>query len=379
MWKYRSLLLKRRHRTVLCLLVISILTMFINNGCDSRDPGSKSVSGSGFYFDTVVSFTVYGTQSNAIINELMDECAGYEKIFSATDSESELYKLNHGETSEVSKDLYQCISRALEYCRLLDGRYDISIRPVSELWNFQNGENKIPSNNEIEEALKNVDYKSIRLLGRVGDNNLNGGDSSQEGKDEADNDRYRIEIPEGMMIDLGSAAKGYIGDRLCEYLKSKGYRSAVLSLGGNVQCLGEKPAGKTTDDNGYFKIAIKSPFEDDSSNSGYAAVMKVKNRAVVTSGIYERSFEKDGILYHHILDTKTGFPIETDLVSVTILCNSGIDADILSTACFIAGYEDTLEILKMSSEIDTVGGFEAEFIYKDGSVKLTNGFEDYID
>lgn len=334
-------------------IILAITLLFCMNltGCKSRD--TESVFGTGFYFDTVVSFTVYGTDDEQIIKELQDECARLEKIFSATDTESELYKLNNGETDLVSEDLYKCVQRALIYCDVLDGRYDISIRPVSELWNFKDGKDIIPDAKAIEEAVSKVNYRDIKLMGRYGD-------------------KYRIKLENGVRIDLGSAAKGYIGDKLIEYMEDKGIKSAIISLGGNVQCLGGKPGenGEYTD----FKVAIKSP---STYSNEYSDVLNIKDRAVVTSGIYERCFEKDGVLYHHILDSQTGYPIDSNLASVSIVCKSGMDADILSTACFIAGYDETLEILEKSSDVEQVGGFEAEFIYKNGDVKKTAYFEQY--
>lgn len=314
-------------------------------GCKSRSAGS--VSGNGFYFDTIVSFTVYGTEDTNIIDELKEKCALYEKIFSTTDKESELYKLNSGEIKKVSADLYQCVKTALEYCRQTNGRYDISIRPVSELWDFNEKDPVIPEKEKISSGLEYVDYSKI--------------DISEENV---------IKMPYGMKIDLGSAAKGYIADRLCEFLTEKGITSAIVSLGGNVQCLGKKISdnGKTD----AFRIAIKSPFPDKSDE--YADILSVKDKAVVTSGIYERCFTKENILYHHILDGKTGFPVENDLASVTIVSSSGLEADILSTVCFLEGYEN---VLKKFYEKDKAERFEAEFIYKDGSVKKTAGFDDY--
>ena len=345
------------------VFLIIFLIAICASGCKSRS--AESVSGTGFYFDTVVSFTVYGTDDRQIINDLMTECSRYEKIFSPTDKESDLYRLNHRETDEVSEDLYNCITYANEYCRLLDGRYDISIRPVSELWNFQDGKNEVPAVGEIENGLQNVNFQNIGLIGRIGDEN-----------------KCRIHLEEGMMLDLGSAAKGYIGDKLCEYLKERGYESAIVSLGGNIQCLGGKANDKDVTEG--FKVAVKSPFENADDEKGsmksqnYADVLIVSDMSVITSGIYERCFESNGVLYHHILDAKTGYPVDSELASVTILCKSGSEADILSTVCFIAGYEKTLELMDKIAVINGNQAFEAEFIYKDGSVKRTEGFEKYI-
>ena len=369
--------------------LILVFNMIINTGCESRDTGNKSVSGTGFYFDTVVSFTVYGTEDKQIINELMAECARYEKMFSPTDTESELYKLNHGEINEVSGDLYYCIQCALDYCELLDGRYDISIRPVSELWDFHSGSNIVPEKDTLKSALELVDYNGIKMQEISDDENDT--DTTKETIDEKMSERrFEIILRDGMMLDLGSAAKGYVADRLCEYLSAKGYRSAIISLGGNIQCLGGK-LGKDGKEE-VFKVAVKSPFTDaniakDSNadvsktdgevNAVYSDIVLVKDRAVVTSGIYERCFEKEGKLYHHILDANTGYPVDNGLASVTVICESGLGADILSTVLFIAGYDETLNMIGEMSKINGYRSFEAEFIYKDGTVKRTADFDEY--
>ena len=332
-----------RKISIVSIILLAILT----TGCGKLDV--KSFSYNGFYFDTIVTLTVYDKDDDCISHGFMEECGKYEKIFSTTDEESELFKLNklsaelskenrNVESYEISKDLYECIKEADEFAEATDGAYDITIRPVSKLWNFSSGENKVPDDDKISEALHKVDHKSVDL-------------SEKDGK-------FYISFNlVGTEIELGSAAKGYIGDRLIEYLKTRGISSAILSLGGNVQCLGTK-----TDENGEnkgFNVAIKDPFDKEK----IFEVMNVRNKAVVTSGVYERCFEKDGKLYHHILDPKNGFPVNSEIVSVTVITEKGSKADILSTVCFIEGYEKSRELLKSENDITV------KFIYSDGSVK----------
>lgn len=344
-------------------LLLMILSAGVLSGC--KDKPVESVSGTGFYFDTVVSFTVYGTNDESIIDTLLNICKNGEYYFSATKNDGELYKLNKGESTKVDEWLYKCVYRAVYYSGLLDGKYDISIRPVSKLWDFRSGNGEVPDAANIKKALEKVNYQDIELdndyvvdLGVLDDGTA----------DTTKINSYNIYLKEGMELDLGSAAKGYISDIICEYLKKQGIESAIISLGGNVQCLAGKLIGEDKFED--FKVAVKSPFGDD-----YSEVLNVKDKAVVTSGIYERCFEKNGILYHHILDATTGYPVQNDLASVTIICDSGFNADILSTVCFIAGYEETIEKYEQLSKY---GDFEAEFIYKDGSVRRTEGFEKYL-
>ena len=346
---------KQYMKKVLFLLLLT-LSVGVLSGCKAKPV--ESVSGTGFYFDTFCTFTVYGTEDESIIEDLKAECLRYEKVFSTTNYESELYRLNHGETNEVSEDLYECVSRALSLCSYSKGHYDISIRPISRQWSFTQYDQCVPDKESIDEGLKRVNYSDVIL--------------------KADDGKYRIEMANDMQLDLGSVAKGYIADRLGELLMNKGIKSAVISLGGNVKCLGSKPAYNDSEEYTPFRIAVKSPFAgEDGSNegdNGYADIVYIKDMSVVTSGIYERGFEKDGVFYHHLLDAKTGYPVENDLASVTIITESSYNADLLSTVCFLLDYDKTVE-LKNAGIIED---FEAEFIYKDRSVRRTEGFEKYI-
>jgi thiamine biosynthesis lipoprotein len=163
-----------------------------------------------------------------------------------------------------------------------------------------------------------------------------------------------------MGIDLGAIAKGYIADKIKEYLISNDVNSALIYLGGNVLCIGEK-------DTGAFKIGIEKPFDADGNP---AAVVSVSDTSIVTSGTYERYFEKDGNFYHHILDKNTGYPIENDLTAVTIITPVSADADALSTTCFSLGLEKGMELLE---SLDYADGF---FITKDEECHYTKGFEE---
>ena len=345
----------------ICITLILIIIAGTFSGCEIKPV--SSISGNGFYFDTFVSFTVYGTEDPEIINGLKAECEKYENIFSAVNQKSELYRLNKGDNNEVSKDLYESVKKALLLCEYSEGLYDITIRPVSELWMFVADKNgiipMIPDDGKIKTAINKVDYKKVKLS-------------------ETDDGKFIIDL-NGTAIDMGSVAKGYIADKLVEYLKEKGITSAIISLGGNIVCLGAKPVendGKTEEQD--YTVAIKSPFpieNTDGDNSGqYADVVYIRDKSVVTSGIYERSFEKDGVLYHHLIDTKTGYPYNSELASVSIISESSFEADILSTVCYYLDYDKTAELQKRK---DLVGDFEAEFIYKDGSVKRTSGFGIY--
>ena len=162
-------------------------------------------------------------------------------------------------------------------------------------------------------------------------------------------------------IDLGGIAKGYIADRIKDYLVSQGVKSAIIDLGGNILCVGKRPDGEP------FRIGIQRPFADRSET---AAIVEIDGKSVVSSGIYERYFEKDGVLYHHILNPDTGYPYDNGLVSVTIISDESVDGDGLSTSCFALGLEKGMEL------IDSLPDVYAVFITEDGQLHFSEGFED---
>lgn len=166
-----------------------------------------------------------------------------------------------------------------------------------------------------------------------------------------------------MGIELGAVAKGYIADKVKEYLVSEGVKSAVIDLGGNVLCIGEKPDGEP------FKIGIQKPFADRSET---VAAVEIAGRSVVSSGVYERYFEKDGKQYHHILDPSTGYPYENGLVAVTVLSEQSVDGDGLSTACFALGLEKGLKLIEQTPDT------EAVFITEDGEMHFSKGFPEVV-
>jgi len=266
-------------------------------------------------------------------------------IFSRTNPESELYKLNHGMLKQsadgyhtVSDELYEVISVGKKYSELSDDAFCIAMEPLTSLWNFTDGKQNIPADASITTVLPLLNSDDILLR----------------------SPNQIAFAKEGMGIDLGAIAKGYIADKMKEYLISKGVNSALIYLGGNVLCIGEKETGA-------FKIGIEKPFDTDGDP---AAVVSISDASVVTSGTYERYFEKDGEFYHHILDKNTGYPIENGLTAVTIISSSSTDADALSTTCFSLGLEKGMELLE---SLDDADGF---FITDNGEYHYTEGFDE---
>ncbi len=278
-----------------------------------------------FLLDTVVTLTANCPSEK--LDGAFELCETYEKLLSRTIKGSDVYTLNNSDGfCEVDSHTKAIIEKAIYYGDLSNGKFDITIYPVSLLWDFNN--QIIPSRDEIAEALKNVDYQSIEIK----DNSI---------------------ALNGKQIDLGGIAKGYIADRLLEYFKQNNVSEGIIDLGGNLVVFGDRD----------YHIGIKQPFGDGK----LAATVKVQNKTVVTSGTYERYIEKNGVLYHHILDTKTGYSCESDLASATIIGNSSFDADALSTVCILLGLDKAKELIENTKDT------EAVFIDTDGKLLYTSG------
>ena len=317
------------------LLLVSGMTL---SGCaDSSGPGlltpETPLSRSDFLLNTFVTITLYDSDDSSILDDSMALCKEYESIFSKTLETSELYRINHrtSDTVTVSDDMAALLAKGLEYCEKSDGAFDITIEPLSSLWNFTSGEAVIPDETAIEADIPKVDYHNLVLSGNT-----------------------LTFLSPDTTIDLGAIAKGYIADRIKDQLLNAGVKSAIINLGGNVLCVGEKPDGSK------FHIGLQKPFADRDDLS------------VVTSGVYERHFEIDGKNYHHILNPKTGYPYDNGLISVTILSEESVDGDGLSTTCFSLGLEKGLELA------NSLDGIYACFIDEDYNVYYSDGMENFI-
>ena len=299
-----------------------------------------------FALDTFITVTIYHGGDKNVLKDSLDFIRKYEMVFSATNPDAELYKLNHrgkGVMSvKASEDLTYLIDKALYYSKISNGAFDITTQPLKELWDFNTETPKLPSEESIKEALPKVDYNRVSVEG----------DTVKFTSDDT-------------MIDLGAIAKGYIADKTKEFLVGKGVDSAIINLGGNVLCIGKKPNGQN------FTIGLQKPYADRNET---VALLKVNDESVVSSGVYERHFVIDGKNYHHILNPKTGYPYDNGLIEVSILTKSSTDADALSTTCFSLGVEEGVKLL--NSIPDTYGYFilsDYSIVYSDGAKEQLAG------
>ena len=305
--------------------------------CQNSDE-NKKVSKDIFAMDTYMTVTAYGKNAENGVNKAVDEINRLETVLSAEKQESDIYILNETGSGTLSTDTKDIVSKALEINKTTNGAFDISIYPLMVKWGFTTQKYNVPSKNEISKLLKDVDSSKIIFDEKSGN----------------------IKLKENMKIDLGGIAKGYTSNRVMQIFKECGVKSGLVSLGGNVQALGTKTDGTA------WQIAIENP----DKSSDYIGVVSVKDKAVITSGGYERYFEKNGKTYHHILDPETGYPAESGLKSVTIVSDDGTLADALSTSLFVMGKEKALDYWREhKNEFDTV------LVEDNGDITITGGLE----
>lgn len=307
------------------------LALVLLAGCA---PQGEPLERTFFAMDTVMTLRLYQGGDGSLLDRAEARVRELEGLWSVTDGASEISTLNHDGSAELSPETADLLRTALDMCRRTDGALDISTYPVLRAWGFTTGEYSVPGGEAIAALLPLVDYGRVAL------------------------EAGAAALPPGMEIDLGSVAKGYTGDALAALLKQGGAASALLDLGGNIQAVGSKPDGSP------WRVAIRDPAGD-----GNIGVVEVADQVVVTSGGYERYFEEDGVLYWHIIDPATGWPARSGLTSVTVVGESGLLCDGLSTALFVMGREGALEHWRQHRD------FEAVLVSEDGSVTITAGLE----
>lgn len=324
-------------KNIAFLLLLCMLCSVLFSGCSrSRQPLSKT----GIYFDTVITITLYDSQAARYIEECFSLAKHYEDLLSRTKEGSDIWKINHSHGSPVRVDpeTFALLRLALSYCDSSHGLFDITIGSLSSLWDFSSKAPQMPTPQEIETALSTVDYHKVRLM----------------------EDTCSVQLlSEDAMLDLGGIAKGYIADQMKSYLLSQEIDQGIINLGGNILCLGPKEGAEKT-----YNIAIQKPFSQDGEP---AASVKLTDASVVTSGVYQRYFEQNDILYHHILNPEDGYPVNNGLYSVTIISDQSADGDALSTVCFLMGLEAGMEY------IESLPDTEAVFITEDQQIYATSG------
>lgn len=291
-----------------------------------------------FAMDTVMTINAYGSKSESAVKAAQNEINRLDNLLSIQNENSEIFRLNQEKSMTVSEDTLILITRSKEIYTLTNGAFDITCEPLAREWGFYSGlENKVPSQGAIENALEGVGAEHIKIKNST------------------------VTLNENTSLDLGGIAKGYASQKAAEILKEYGVTSVLMSLGGNVRAVGSKPDGED------WSVAINDP--DDNSKS--IGTLKISDKAVVTSGGYQRYFEENGQIYHHIIDTKTGYPANSGLKSVTVVSSDDTLADALSTSLFVMGLEKSGDFYRENSSL-----FGAVFITDNNEIYVTDNLKD---
>lgn len=292
-----------------------------------------------FAMDTYMSMKAYGENGEKALSEAEEYIKKLESDLSATSPDSCISRVNSADSkpTEITDEAAEIIAKALEIGKKTNGALDITLYPMLKEWGFTTGEYQIPKTEAISRILRNTGFERVQLSGNA------------------------VTVPDGFQIDLGALAKGFTSDKIMDIMRKNDVSSAIVSLGGNVQAVGTKPDGS------QWKVAVRDPFAPDTD----MCVVEIGSKAVITSGNYERFFTgSDGKNYWHILDPSDGFPADNGLVSVTVIGDSGLECDALSTALFVLGDG------KAQDYWDANQGFDMILVTDDKRIVCTDGIAD---
>ena len=300
-------------------ILLTVLLFLINlplTGCH-HEHALQTLSETRLLLDTVCTVTLYDTAESSLLAEALDMCAYYESLFSRTVEGSDIWRINNagGTPVVVEEPTAALIQDALDYGTFSGGAFDITVGRLCALWDFS-GNPAVPVSEDLAAARDSVDYRQVSIV-----------------------DSTVLLAHNESWLDLGGIAKGYIADQLADFLRERGVKSAIIDLGGNIVTVGLKPDGS------LWRIGVEQPF---SGRSEFIGSLSVGEASIVTSGIYERQFTENGVLYHHILDPKSGMPVQSDVVSVTIVSESSGAGDALSTIVLLLGSEKATPLLEQT-------------------------------
>jgi thiamine biosynthesis lipoprotein len=322
-------MLKIRYPLFYALIV---LAGTVPAGC-RKGPSSQAE----FVLGTVCTVNLYDQGKSRVYGEIFDRFREIEGRMSVTLPGTELDRINANAgiaPVAVHADAFEVIELAVRYAELSGGAFDPAIGPLVSLWGIGGDEPRLPSPEEIDALLPLVNWRDVAL--------------DREGP------TVFLKHP-GMALDLGAIAKGYAADEAAEILQKNRIKRAIIDLGGNILVYGEKR------DRSPWRVGVQNPLD---SRGAYIGVLEIRDQTVVTSGVYERFFEADGVRYHHILSPADGYPVRNGLLSVTIVTRRSADADALSTAVFVLGYE------KGKALAESLEGVGAVFVFEDRSIRL---------
>lgn len=334
------------------ILMLGIFSLFLiacqveeasNNQAEALPIVKKPLRRSESLLHTVVQISIYHEGQEAVMDEAITKIKDLEALLSPSIEGSDIYKINQAagkEAVKVDPKTFELIKTSIEISEESQGKFDISIGVITNLWKIGSEQARKPSDQEIQAALPFVDYRKITL----------------------DEDKQTVKIEEGMSLELGAISKGYIADQIRQLFIDRGVTTAIINLGGNVIVMGTSP--NNTDG---WQVGIQDP---DQTRGVTVGTVPSSDRSVVTSGIYERYLQEGDDIYHHIMDPRTGYPVGNNISGVTVFTNSSTQGDALSTLLFIYGIEDGLDYVNQQPDI------EAVYIDKAHGIHLSQGLED---
>ncbi len=319
------------------ILLIPILLLMIT-GCSQQPPEITEFDY--FYFDTSINVKIYDDASDLDVEQIDSDIdqllSRLETTYSPSIADSTINQVNDHKITSVDDEFISILENSIKACNASDGLYDPSSGTLIDLWSINN-ENHLPTEAEIKDAMQYIGCNDIKIEGNT------------------------IDLPTGYRLDFGSSVKGFAGDKIEELLVNAGVENALINLGGNIQAVGNKYGNP-------FTIAIMKPEIDNLLNEN-VITMPIEDSAMVTSGINQRFFTVDDKVYHHIINALDGYPADNGLASVTIVTDSGANADILSTMVFLMGLEDGYQY------VQSLDGVDAIFITRDKQIYQTRDFD----
>ncbi len=320
---------------ILSVLLAVVLSIYYKKHHYNKD---NMISKTDFFFDTVITITLYYPDEEYLIEQALSLCEAYEKLWNKNIEESDIARINRakGTPVKVSDETIFLLQRAIHYSELTEGSFDITMDTVGQLWDFtSNAKGVLPDKHNITQALKHTGYEHIQIK----DNFVTLTDSQTQ-------------------LDFGALAKGYIADKLKSFFVSNNVTSGMIDLGGNLIVIGKKP-NQTN-----YILGIQYPFH---AKGEPIICTELHDSSLVTSGVYERCFTYQNKNYHHILDSKTGYPVDNNLLSATIISSSSLEGDALSTSCITLGLEKATQL------IESLSGVEAVLVDQDENIHITSG------
>lgn len=346
---------KNRLKTIAGIVIIIFILFSLFNTLSKKEAPEKNkpsnnevVNNQYFFLNSILTLNINDddVDKEKISSQIKVKVQELENKFTLSSPDSEVSKINENaaiKPVKVSDDTFFVIKSSLKYSELSDGKFDITVGDLVKLWAIDTENEKVPTDEQIKSSLSKIDYRKIVL----------------------DESKKTVFLKDkSMVIDLGAIAKGYVADVIKDILVQNNVKSAIVNLGGNVYAHGSKN-GKD------FKVGIRDPFSQDMNK--YLGIYKAQDSTIVTSGVYERFFEKDGKRYHHILSTKTGYPVDNELVAVVIISKNSMQADALSTTAFALGLQDGMFLIEELKDV------EAIFITNDKQIFKTSGVKEQFE